>query len=764
MNIYTGNDDTLRDLSNDDIVMGTFVYDESSICSGTIDVGATYSNGIEFALQNFNGRFNNIDFSNARIEVHIGLLTSKKTASDAEEEANDYWVYVPLGIFFVTNQVKKLSTVSIKALDRMYMLNKELQNVSVQGASLTLRDYIDNISTHFGFSLEEKTYSLVQGYTQLRFFNSEKELTCRDFIGYASAIFGKSARFNRAGKLEFFGISDTVYETDSSIRSSLSKSDYIVDITDVEITDAHDKTHNNVPEKSKNYVITVGKNPLLETEQAVKYSLKNISHALIGMSYRPYQCTLIGDPCIQCGDRVKHIDKNGQTFTSIITNFKFRFRGPSDIEAKGEEPQSSRQMTSTEKKIVEVRQSTAEDLNNGLDSMEKMILKQTELLSSSTGIYRHQSLDSDGNVIGYYLSSSPDKDDETATVWAYTDEGIGVSHNGISGPFTSSWTADDSIVAKIITADMIKTGTLSAIDETLKIDLNNGTFETKTALGICKIFGNEILLEYHDKDTGIPVSYMRLSADSIPDDKAVNMKIAFESEDHSVSSYIEQKFEYDSQTGIPSRSTPLTISSTGGVVADKTLHVRDSILYDHIIMQRRYHEPENTGVDFVVCPNSIIPPENLFRYATNPGFEFSEDSCAPWVKSGRAFVSSEKSHTGSYSLRLGYEGWGSCRAPIKTPNKDFYIGFWYIAVATDGRKAEVKITPTEEGASSTIIFSADVINNKWEYFSTIVENDCEQYIDLFSELYVLSYWDDFFMCESDGYTKEQLDEYVMSLY
>ena len=56
------------------------------------------------------------------------------------------------------------------------------------------------------------------------------------------------------------------------------------------------------------------------------------------------------------------------------------------------------------------------------------------------------------------------------------------------------------------------------------------------------------------------------------------------------------------------------------------------------------------------------------------------------------------------------------------------------------------------------------MHDNWVYMSSIVENDEEKFIYLGNSADGINYWDDFFMCTSDGYSKEQLDEYVLSLY
>lgn len=107
--------------------------------------------------------------------------------------------------------------------------------------------------------------------------------------------------------------------------------------------------------------------------------------------------------------------------------------------------------------------------------------------------------------------------------------------------------------------------------------------------------------------------------------------------------------------------------------------VRDSIVYDNIKMQRKYKEYGNTGVDFVLAKQPIIPPDNLFTQDNNSGFEQSKTSYAPWTlhsgASGIISIASDVKHSGGNSLKIA-AGVLCVEAPIKTPDIIFYIGCW----------------------------------------------------------------------------------------
>ena len=84
-----------------------------------------------------------------------------------------------------------------------------------------------------------------------------------------------------------------------------------------------------------------------------------------------------------------------------------------------------------------------------------------------------------------YIADNEDL--KSPKVWKWGIGGFGYSENGVDGPYTTAITADGSIVAmlvaaNIITADMVQTGILQSEDGSTWINLDNGTFNFKNLL------------------------------------------------------------------------------------------------------------------------------------------------------------------------------------------------------------------------------------------------------------------------------------------
>ena len=755
------------DFTNDDITMGTFSYDESSICSDNLDIGATYANGVEFSLNNTDNLHSEKVFSYAKLTVWAGLKLDEDT-----------WEDIPMGNFTVIEEGKKLSTIPIKALDWMCLLNEKIEALSILPES-SPRDIIFLMEKRYGFSLEPNTDNLLESLDMVLPFFKE-DISCRDFVGYAAAALGKSARFNRDGELEFFHVSDTVYETDSNIRTELTLSDALIAPTKVIIIDANGEQYprpkgddtdppensgengwEESSETSDDYVIEVARNPLLINDEITELAHTNAYIALTTTPYSPFVCKVISDPSIQCGDKIQHLDKQAPYIDSVITGFKFNFRGVSTLEAKGKSPQSSRQLTATAKKIIEARVQAAKDLNDGITGLERIMINQNDLMSQSLGFYTYAEYDQDGRRILYLMDN--EDINKAEVVWRITGNSISVSSTGKDGEYKSSWSANDTFIAKTIAASTVIADCLLAGDNKLKINLNEGKLTTATDYGICEIEGNQMLFRYMDPVTEKEVSFLRITADAEQQDNTADMRIILSSQDGSVSSSISQNFEYDSN-GKPTIKEPLKISSTEGVVIDKDLTVLDSILYDNIKMQRKNTEYGNTGVDFVFSPRPFVPPPNLFKSGHNPGFETGTFS--PWVPIGQDNIynivnTANFAHSGSYCLSGNAAKYLEF-PPISLP-QTMYLGFFFKTSA--GSLMDRGILRNQ--ASMTLYnYPFPTVQNEWMLYSCIISIDpaVTTSLRLYSSAANSLYFDDFYMCDASNVSKELLDDYINSLY
>lgn len=509
------------ELTERDIESGTFTYQESSTCSDTIQVGSVYSNSLDFSLINKDGRFNEANFQDAVVTPQIGLQLPDGT-----------WEYIPLGKFNVYDPGKKLSTISMPSLDNMYKLNTPFSAVNIQ-YPINVAALVVGICDHcvVPISAQLTTELMSLGITLNSF--DPGDATCRDILGYVGCLLGKNLRFNRLGILESFWYNTSIDSTtDADTRNTSDFSDFKVNITGVRLSD---NAGTEYWKGDSSLVAQLDSNPLIQNEEVAQETLLRVYTALTSVTYRPYTITYMGDPAIQAGDYVKHLRASGD-LESIVMTSVFCFHGSATLSAVGTTAEQTRQATNTTKQVQQVAAQARVDLNQGLRSLESTMALQSDLITQALGFYPKIVYDEDGRIKAVYMMSTPNST-PTTLVWAITSGGIGVSHTGIEGPYTSSWTMDDSILANTITANMISTGILQSVDGTaFYLDLDNGVLRmdaSSIALN-GKQLGDFISVTYDEQ--GKPVLRIGWSGNDIQL-KLLNDRISFVSDDDTELAY-----------------------------------------------------------------------------------------------------------------------------------------------------------------------------------------------------------------------------------
>ena len=470
-------------LTEQDVESGTFTYQESSTCGDTIQVGSTYANSLDFSLINKDGRFNTVNLQDATIVARVGLLLPDGT-----------WEYVPLGKFNIYDPGKKLSTISIRSLDNMYKLNTPFANVSIT-YPVNVAALMTAICTHCGVPITTELTTELRALDITLSKIDPGDMTCRDIAGYIGCLVGKNLRFNRLGTLESFWYSTSIdFITNASTRNTSDFNDFAVNITGVELQDSGGTTYWM---GNDSLVASLDSNPLIQNSDIAQEVLTTVYNSLKSVSYRPYTVTYMGDPAIQAGDKVLHARESGN-LTSVVMTSSFSFHGSATLSAVGTTAQQTRQATKSAKQVQQVVAKARTDLNQGLRSLESTMSMQSDLITQALGFYPKVDYDEDGRIKAVYMMSTPNST-PTTLVWAITSGGIGVSHTGIEGPYTSSWTMNDSILANTITANMVRTGILQSEDGTsFYLDLDKG---------ILRMNASKIALNGNSLDDFIKITY-----------------------------------------------------------------------------------------------------------------------------------------------------------------------------------------------------------------------------------------------------------------
>ena len=477
-NIKIHHSSGVLDISDVDLVGGTLVFNESSQSGEDFTVGGVVASDISFEILK-KPEYKDINFIGARVVVNIGLLleespdtetyflSSPQASEFAEGVNNERWEYVPLGTFNIDEITKQRNTISIMAIDNMINLDKPYSNSELLYPANLYSIYVDICNSN-NLTIGTTDFPNKDYMVQTR---PEGDLSFRDMLGYVAELSGTFGKVNRLGALELKWYTESEVAIEPKNRFDFKVSDDTVMIKGITVT-TEDTTY---VVGNEDYAIDLSENPLLQGEyETVLLTTYNSVNSTICV---PYEASWQGNPALQSGDIITHLDVDGNVINTIVTNSTFKYRGKSNINAKGIAEISQGYKGSTDKKLADIKRKVEVDVDNKITTLEQAQLNATELIANMMGghLIKHE-----GSI---YIADNPDID-VAQKVWKWGLGGFGYSKDGIAGSYTTGITADGSIVAmlvsaNIITADMIQTGRITSEDGNTWIDLNSGYFSLK---------------------------------------------------------------------------------------------------------------------------------------------------------------------------------------------------------------------------------------------------------------------------------------------
>ena len=104
--------------------MGDITITRRCVAGEKIEIGTAIASEFKATLQNYDGRFDGFVFEGAELFVRFSV----PVGSGVE--------YIPIGYFTIDEQPRKLSTISITALDRMARFNRSYDTTTAYPASM----------------------------------------------------------------------------------------------------------------------------------------------------------------------------------------------------------------------------------------------------------------------------------------------------------------------------------------------------------------------------------------------------------------------------------------------------------------------------------------------------------------------------------------------------------------------------------------------------------------------------------------------------
>lgn len=341
-------------ITDADIIQGGLKIDRYCVTNSKIEVGSAVASELSLKLRNYDGRFNDISFEGAVLNVKIGIKLASVlegatlgkgilgrmilgSASSDQDVA-----YVPCGLFIVDTPPRKLSTISISALDYMVLFDREV-NASALSFPVHVDALIQKICSICNVTLATDVSVLPNHYFSIGGLpDANQKLTYRQLLQWCAQLTGTCAFMDGSGRLVLKWYEQTGVTITASERYSSDMLENDITITGFTCDDGKGNTYLS---GTADYTLDLSDCGFLTN--AYEGVLKELQAARGGFAYRPYSATIKSAPYLFPLDMIRYKDKDGVVHDTIVTNVTLALNCNTAISGAGETVTSSSYAQST---------------------------------------------------------------------------------------------------------------------------------------------------------------------------------------------------------------------------------------------------------------------------------------------------------------------------------------------------------------------------------------------------------------------------------
>ncbi len=354
-------------ITDADIIQGGLKIDRYCVTNSKIEVGSAVASELSLKLRNYDGKFNDVSFEGAVLNVKIGIhaantselgkfILGKSVLGFAKGLGNfilgtgrlgDYSVdtevyWVPCGLFIVDTPPRKLSTISISALDYMVLFDREV-NASALSFPIHVDALIQKICSICNVTLATDVSVLPNHYFSIGGLpDTNQKLTYRQLLQWCAQLTGTCAFMDGSGRLVLKWYEQTGVTITASERYSSDMLENDITITGFTCDDGKGNTYLS---GTADYTLDLSDCGFLTN--AYEGVLKELQAARGGFAYRPYSATIKSSPYLFPLDMIRYKDKDGVVHDTIVTNVTLALNCNTAISGAGETVTSSSYAQST---------------------------------------------------------------------------------------------------------------------------------------------------------------------------------------------------------------------------------------------------------------------------------------------------------------------------------------------------------------------------------------------------------------------------------
>lgn len=467
-------------LTEKDITSGGLSVNRYCLSGSRIEIGSAIAAELSMTLDNADGRFNDVLFEGAELYVRVGI---KKW--DARQWENADYHYIPFGYFTIDEAPRKLSKISLTALDRMVVFDKAV-DFSLLSFPMRVCDLLYRVSDICGVALGIDALTLTNAEYVITNVPEGDDISYRQLLSWIGEITGTCAFIDWNGQLVLKWYTDCDLTISPKDRYSSDIQEQTIVLSGVQIKDG-DNLH---LVGDDGYVINIESNALIQHDH--RLVAEALDGRLNGFTYTPFSATIKPTPHLYPLDVITFVDIKGVEHRTIITDVTFSVNTSTSIEGKGETATkngyaTANPLTKAESAII---QAIKKEQNKEIDDRVQSVLGFNELISNALGLYVTSMAQEDGSTI-YYMHNKPNIEEST-NIFTMTANGVAWTSTGWNGG-NPTWsygatTAGDALF-RMLSAEGVN---ISKVGEDYNVEMTPRAF---------RIYYREMLVTEIETDT-----------------------------------------------------------------------------------------------------------------------------------------------------------------------------------------------------------------------------------------------------------------------
>ncbi len=412
---FSGQEEDMT-ITDEDVVQGGCSVNRYCISGRRIEIGSAIAGELTLTLNNSDGKFNDVLFEGAELYVRIGTKDW-----NAGEDAPYY--YISLGYFTVDEAPRKLETITLTALDRMVLFDKNV-DMSLLTFPRSVGGLLADICSICNVTLGTAVQSLHNSTYVIEQAPESDNLTYRQILSWIAEITGTCGFVDWEGHLilKWYEETDTKITTKERFSSDIDEKS--ITITGVQIV----TDEGTILVGTDDYVINIESNELIQHDAdevaQVLYSV------LGGFTYTPFSATVQPMPHLYPLDRIIFVDKHGTEHPTVVTDTTFTLNRNTVLAGQGETAEksghaSANPLTKREKAIIN---KLKKEQNKTLSDRIQFALSFNEMIGNALGLY-YTALPQDDGSTKHYLHNRPVLEESTV-IYTMTEGGIAWTDTG----------------------------------------------------------------------------------------------------------------------------------------------------------------------------------------------------------------------------------------------------------------------------------------------------------------------------------------------